>query len=176
MDPYKVTFLLLGSLHTNLYLHLGRCHPLLPARLHFSDFLCLEAILAWQTPAATQPSRAASLKAFLLHPVLVASLSHASATRRAFLPLHCCAVWCCRSCVLACLPSDYKICESRTVLLTLVFQCPVLCLGRHWYLRGNGGCLDRWQMMDGRMEGRKERREGRTEGGREPGGRREDKS
>lgn len=39
-----------------------------------------------------------------------------------------------------------------------------------FYLRGNDGCLDRWQMMDGRMEGRKERREGRTEGGSQEGG------
>lgn len=86
----------LGSRHTNISLHLGRRHLLSPASLHFFYFLCLEPILAWQTPAPTQPSGVTSLEAFPLPPQVLLVPSFLYSRNTLYFPLialSCCTLF-----------------------------------------------------------------------------------
>lgn len=106
LDQYTgLPCLPLDPLRTNIYLHLGSCYPLLPARLHFFYFLRLEPLpgkflllLSLAMPFPWKPFISPSPGRF--------RLSHASTVLRAFSSLQCCAVRCFISCLAAYLPSD----------------------------------------------------------------------
>lgn len=123
LDQYPAApVLLLDPLPTNIYLCLGRRHPLWPDLLDSCFLLPLPGTIAWQIPTAPRPWGAVSLEAFRLPPASgCLPLSQASAVLHAFSSLHLvlCRFYACWGPVC----HQTVICESRatTYLCTCLF-------------------------------------------------------